>query len=55
MKYLLISYYFPPDIGAGSFRSYSLLKSMIKVLNTDDKIHVISATPNRYDANLKLS
>ena len=53
MKYLLISYYFPPDIGAGSFRSYTLLKSILKKANKEDKIFVISATPNRYNVKPK--
>ena len=53
MKYLFISYYFPPDIGAGSFRSYTLLKTILKNTNRDDKIFVISATPNRYDIKPK--
>ena len=30
MKYILVSYYFPPDLGAGSFRSVALVKSLLK-------------------------
>ena len=53
MKYLFLSYYFPPDIGAGAFRSQKFINNFIKeVLLPNDELHVISSSPNRYDKNL---
>ena len=47
MKYLYITYYFPPDLGAGSFRSKSLIENLIKKINKKDEIHII--TTNQID------
>jgi hypothetical protein len=49
MKYLFVTYYFPPDIGAGSFRSISFLKSFLKIIGKKDIVHIITTEPNRYD------
>ena len=50
MKILFLSFYFPPDLSAGSFRSNSLVKSLrstgIKFL----EIEVITTLPNRYSS-----
>ena len=34
MKYILVSYYFPPDLGAGSFRSVALVKNIKNIKKT---------------------
>ena len=51
MKIVYISYYFPPDLGAGSFRSYSLIKKLLIKLEKSDELHVITTEPNRYIKN----
>lgn len=48
MKILFISFYFPPDLSAGSFRSSSLVKELQRQLPKSGKIHIFSSTPNRY-------
>jgi hypothetical protein len=48
MKILYLSFYFEPDLCAGSFRNTSLVKSLAKVLNENDIIDVITTYPNRY-------
>ena len=47
MKILIISFYFPPDLSAGSFRSKSLVKALLKN-NKNVEIEVFTTTPNRY-------
>tara|TARA_Y100000022_G_scaffold199925_1_gene213660 strand:- start:96 stop:1277 length:1182 start_codon:yes stop_codon:yes gene_type:complete len=47
MRLLIITFYYPPDLSAGSFRVRELVKSLqIKERNLD--IHVITTQPNRY-------
>ena len=45
MKILFFSYYFPPDIGAGSFRADSLINHL---LQKNCSVTLICAQPNRY-------
>tara|TARA_B100000768_G_scaffold100252_1_gene93309 strand:- start:2470 stop:3654 length:1185 start_codon:yes stop_codon:yes gene_type:complete len=47
MKILLISFYFPPDLSAGSFRSMALVTSLLEV-DKNLEIEVFTTTPNRY-------
>lgn len=51
MKIVFFTFYFPPDIGAGAFRSVAFSKSLKRKLKDDDKVHVITAHPNRYKAH----
>jgi hypothetical protein len=44
-KILFLSFYYPPDLSAGSFRSESLVKSLLK---KNVKIDLLSTSPNRY-------
>ena len=48
MKILLLSFYYPPDLSAGSFRMKALVDSLIKK-NSDISITIITTMPNRYD------
>ena len=45
---LFISFFFEPDLSAGSFRNTSLFKEILKTKDKNVKIHVITTTPNRY-------
>ena len=49
MKILFLTFYFEPDLCAGSFRNTSLFKELLKVINDNDRIDVITTFPNRYD------
>ena len=52
----LISYYFPPEISAGSYRSYDLAKSIIKnIVDAEKKLIVITAKERRYNQNIDYS
>ena len=49
MKILFLTFYFEPDLCAGSFRNTPLFQSLLKKLSKDDFIHVITTFPNRYE------
>lgn len=48
MKILFLTYYFEPDLSAGSFRNTSLLKELIAQKKEDTTVDVFSTFPNRY-------
>lgn len=48
MNVLLLSFYFPPDLSAGSFRMEALMASMRERLPKGSRITVITTSPNRY-------
>jgi glycosyltransferase involved in cell wall biosynthesis len=48
MKIVFFSFYYRPDLSAGSFRSAALSKALEKKLKTNDELHVITTQPNRY-------
>jgi len=48
MKIILYTFYYPPDLCAGSFRSVALAHELVTKLNDDDELHVITTHPNRY-------
>ncbi len=49
MKILFLSYYFEPDLSAGSFRNSSLLKVLVNSVPKNTLINVITTHPNRYN------
>jgi glycosyltransferase involved in cell wall biosynthesis len=48
MRILLLTFYFQPDLSAGSFRATALLKALCASLLRGDQIDVITTEPNRY-------
>lgn len=50
MKILFLTYYFEPDLCAGSFRNTSLFKALKLQLQSSDVLDVITTHPNRYDS-----
>lgn len=48
MRLLLISFYFPPDLSAGSFRATALVKALCANLNGRFELEVCTTQPNRY-------
>jgi glycosyltransferase involved in cell wall biosynthesis len=48
LKILILSFYFQPDLCAGSFRSTALVNILCQKLESDDTIEVITTMPNRY-------
>lgn len=47
MKLLVLSFYYAPDLSAGSFRTTALVKSLVAVAPAVE-IEVVTALPNRY-------
>lgn len=48
MKIVFFTFYYPPDLCAGSFRAVALVQALSKNLNSNDELHVITTHPNRY-------
>ncbi|WP_445005923.1 glycosyltransferase family 4 protein [Halomonas mongoliensis] len=48
MRVLFLSFYYPPDLCAGSFRAGSLVKAMSERLPAGSHIELITTLPNRY-------
>jgi len=48
LKVLLLSFYFKPDLSAGSFRNTALVESLLRTLPADSEVHVVTTLPNRY-------
>jgi Glycosyl transferases group 1 len=48
LKLLILSFYFQPDLCAGSFRSTALVDVLRQKLEIDDTIEIITTMPNRY-------
>ncbi|MCW8965827.1 MAG: glycosyltransferase family 4 protein [Candidatus Pacearchaeota archaeon] len=48
MKLVFFTFYYPPDLCAGSFRAVALAEALSNKLNVDDEIHIITTHPNRY-------
>lgn len=48
MKILVLSFYYPPDLSAGSFRTAAFVKALRDVLGEAAEIEVLTTAPNRY-------
>ncbi|QJD77341.1 glycosyltransferase family 4 protein [Spirosoma rhododendri] len=48
MTILYLTYYFHPDLSAGSFRNTPFVDELARQLSPADTIHVITTQPNRY-------
>jgi glycosyltransferase involved in cell wall biosynthesis len=48
LRLLLLSFYFRPDLSAGSFRASTLVDSLLAMLPAGSSIDVITTAPNRY-------
>jgi glycosyltransferase involved in cell wall biosynthesis len=50
LKILFLSFYFAPDLSAGSFRAEALVKSLIENFPEQVSIEIVAALPNRYNS-----
>lgn len=48
MRILILSFYYQPDLCAGSFRNTAVVEHLLKNLSADDHVDVITTLPNRY-------
>lgn len=49
-RILFLSFFYPPDLSAGSFRSVALIKALRAQLLADVQIDVLTTQPNRYQS-----
>lgn len=52
MRILFLSFYFRPDLCAGSFRNSALIDQLIKVIPEGGHIDIVTTIPNRYSSYL---
>ncbi|MBD9610148.1 glycosyltransferase family 4 protein [Pseudomonas sp. PDM02] len=50
MKLLILSFYYQPDLSAGSFRTTALVKALLEKLPAHAHIELITTLPNRYSS-----
>ena len=50
MRILILTFYYEPDLCAGSFRTTALLHSLRKKISPSDEIDIITTMPNRYSS-----
>jgi len=50
LKILVVSFYYSPDLSAGSFRTTALVKALLAQLPEDAHVEVITTLPNRYSS-----
>lgn len=50
MKILILSFYYQPDLSAGSFRTTALVNEILCKLSSEDCLEVITTLPNRYSS-----
>jgi glycosyltransferase involved in cell wall biosynthesis len=48
LKIIFFTFYYPPDLCAGSFRAVALVQALSKKLNSNHELHIITTHPNRY-------
>jgi glycosyltransferase involved in cell wall biosynthesis len=53
LRIVFFTFYYPPDLSAGSFRSVALANELSKKLNDGDELHIITTQPNRYASHIK--
>ncbi len=50
MRIVVLSFYYHPDLCAGSFRATALIKALLLKMPEDVEIEVITTLPNRYSS-----
>ena len=50
MNVLLLTYYFYPDLSAGSFRNTPLAYELAEQVGKNGTVHVVTTQPNRYQS-----
>ena len=48
MKIVFFTFYYPPDLGAGSFRAVALVEALSNKISPGDELHIVTTHPNRY-------
>ena len=48
LKIIFFTFYYPPDLCAGSFRAVALAKALSAKMEGGDELHIVTTHPNRY-------
>lgn len=48
LRLLILTFYYPPDLSAGSFRVAALVSQLLEQLPAGSKVDVLTTAPNRY-------
>jgi glycosyltransferase involved in cell wall biosynthesis len=48
MRILILTFYYEPDLCAGSFRNTALVRTLSESMKADDLVEVVTTAPNRY-------
>ncbi len=51
MRILVLSFYYPPDLSAGSFRAHALVQALRREGGEALEVHVVTTMPNRYQSH----
>lgn len=51
-RVLLLSFFYPPDLSAGSFRTFALVEALKQCAGTDIQLDVLTTQPNRYISHI---
>lgn len=51
MKIVFFTFYYPPDLSAGSFRSEALARELRLKIGKGDELHILTTHPNRYQSH----
>jgi glycosyltransferase involved in cell wall biosynthesis len=49
-RILILSYYYPPDLSAGSFRVEAMVEALFETSDAPIEVEVLTTTPNRYSS-----
>jgi len=52
VKILIVSFYYPPDFGAGAFRAAALVRALDEQLPANAEIEVLTTVPHRYPGHV---
>lgn len=50
MRILVLSFYYAPDLSAGSFRTTALVRALLQAAGPDLQVDVVTTLPNRYQS-----
>lgn len=53
MRILILTFYYEPDLCAGSFRNTALVSALKNNLHEDDKVDIVTTMPNRYNSYIE--
>ena len=51
LKIVFFTFYYPPDLCAGSFRASALAQAFSKRMKDNDELHIVTTHPNRYESH----